>query len=443
MTSAAPSIAKKRLPEPFLALVVALVVLALAAAAGAAPDAPVPVPEPDEKAMRYYRSGNVLWVAGTAWGLVIPALFLFTGFSARIRDWAAAVGRRWFFVIAVYFLLFSVILFVVDLPLSYYAGYVREHAYGLSNQSAGAWLGDQLKGLLVGMIVGVLFLWIPYLILRRSPRRWWLYCGLAAIPFMFFVMLITPIWISPIFDKFGPMKDKALEARILDLADRAGIDADRVFEVDKSKDTETVNAYVTGFLGTKRIVLWDTLVAKFDDGEVLFVMGHEMGHYVLRHVIIGVLFFSLLVMASLYAVHRASAVLIARFKDRFGFDRLSDVGSLPLLMLLFGACMLVVAPVVNGVSRMMEHEADRFGLEITQNNRDAATAFVKLQKENLGNPRPGLLYKLWRSLHPTLGDRIDFANAYRPWEAGAPLRYGHLFAATAGTPTGDGAGGGG
>ncbi len=398
-----------------------------ATAAAAAQHAPVPVPEPDEKALRYYRSGNVLWAISVAWGLLIPALFLFTGFSARLRDLAVAIGRRWFLVIAVYFILFAAIIFVIDLPLAWYEGYVRQHAYGLSNQGAGQWLGDQLKGLLVGVIVGVLFLWIPDLLLKKSPRRWWLYCGLAAIPFLFLMMLVAPIWISPLFDDFGPMKDRALEARILGLAERAGIDGGRVYEVDKSEDTETVNAYVTGFLGTKRIVLWDTIIRKLDQDELLFVMGHEMGHYALRHVIIGVLFFSLLVMGTLYVVHRASAVLLGRYKDRFRFDRLSDVASLPLLMLLFSVCSLITAPVANGVSRLMEHEADRFGLEITRDNRHAATAFVKLQKENLGNPRPGVFYKLWRASHPTLGERIDFANAYRPWERGQALRYERYF----------------
>ena len=125
----------------------------------------VPVPEPSAKALAYYRSGNVLWGITTVWGLLIPALFLFTGFSASIRAWAQRLGRKWFFVVNLYFVVFSLLTFVLALPLDYYVDYVREHAYGLSNQMLGKWAGDTLKGLLVGLVPGMLFLWAPYLLL--------------------------------------------------------------------------------------------------------------------------------------------------------------------------------------------------------------------------------------------------------------------------------------
>jgi Zn-dependent protease with chaperone function len=388
---------------------------------------PVAVPEMSEKTRRYYESGNVLWFVNRVWGLLIPALFLFTGFSAKIRNWAQQLGRKWFFVIGLYFIIFTAINFVIDLPLSYYQGFVRQHAYDLSNQTFGKWFGDSLKALMVGIAGGVLFLWIPYLLLKKSPRRWWLYTGMLMVPFLFFVMLISPVWIAPLFNKFGPMNDKALETKILALAEQAGIEGSRVYEVNKSIDTKAVNAYVTGFMNTKRIVLWDTIIAKLKEKELLFVMGHEMGHYVLGHVVKSILFFSLLIMATLYAAYRTAGGLINKYKDRFGFDQLSDIASLPLILLLVSVFTLIITPLALTFTRYQEREADRFGLEITQSNHAAATAFVKLQQENLGNPRPGLLYKLWRASHPTLGERIDFCNEYRPWEKGEALKYGELF----------------
>lgn len=387
---------------------------------------PVAVPEPSEKAMRYYHSGNILWLINLLWGLLIPALFLFTGFSARIRNWAQKIGRRWFFVVGVYFIIFSVLNFIIDFPLSYYQDFVRQHAYDLSNQTFGKWFGDALKSLLVGMMIGVLFLWVPYLLLRKSPQRWWLFTGILVVPFLFFFMLISPVWIAPLFNKFGPMQDQALEAKILALADRAGIEGSRVYEVNKSVDTKAVNAYVSGFLDTKRIVLWDTIIAKLDEQELLFVMGHEMGHYVLGHVVKGILFFSVLILLTLYAAHRVSGGLLRKYQARFGFNQLSDIASLPLLLLLINMFSFIVMPIALTFTRYQERESDRFGLEICQNNHAAATAFVKLQTENLGNPRPGWLYKLWRASHPTIGERIDFCNEYRPWERGEPLRYGDL-----------------
>ncbi len=354
-------------------------------------------------------------------------MFLFTGFSARIRTWAQTLGRKWFFVVGLYFAIFSVITFAIDLPLSYYQGFVRQHAYGLSNQTFGKWLSDSLIGLAVGVAVGALFLWVPYLLLKRSPRRWWLYTGLLTMPFLVLMILVQPVWIDPLFNTFGPMKNKALEADILALADRAGIEGGRVYEVAKSEDTKVLNAYVTGFGNTKRIVLWDTTIARLDEQELLFVMGHEMGHYVLGHIWKSILFFAAVIMATLFAIHKTAGWLIARFQERFGFTELSDVASLPLILLLFSAYLFVVTPGVLAFTRSQEHESDRFGLEILQNNHAAATAFVKLQTENLGIPRPHWLVRLWQASHPTLGERIDFCNAYRPWTKGEALRYGHLF----------------
>jgi len=395
---------------------------AMAAGGGEQSSGPVAVPVMSEKAQSYYSSGNVLWFVNLLWGFLIPALFLFTGFSARIRTWAQRLGKKWFLVIGLYFIIFAVFNFIIDLPLSYYQDYVRQHAYDLSNQTLSKWFGDGVKSLLVGMVMGVLFMWVPYLLLKKSPTRWWLYVGLLMIPFLFFIMLVNPIWVDPLFNDFGPMHNKKLEAQILALADKAGISGGRVFEVNKSVDTKTVNAYVTGFWNTKRIVLWDTIIAKLDEQELLFVMGHEMGHYVLHHVIKSILFFALLIMLSLYGIYRTAGLLLHKHQARFGFDRLDDVASVPLMLLLFSFFTFIITPMAIAFTRYQEHESDRFGLEITQQNRPAAMAFVKLQAENLANPRPGLLYKIWRASHPTLGERIDFCNTYHPWASGQPMK---------------------
>ncbi len=387
----------------------------------------VEVPQPSDKAMRFYQSSHLLWFINRAWGLVIPGLFLFTGWSASIRRWAQRLGPSWFLTVGIYFLIFYSLLYLLGLPLAYYQGFVRPHEYGLSNQTFAKWLGDSLKALMVGLIGGLLFLWVPYLLLRWSPQRWWLFTSLVLVPLIFLIVMIVPIWVEPLFNDFHDMTDKALEAKIQTLAERAGIEGSRIYEVNKSVDTKALNAYVTGFLNTKRIVLWDTLIAKLNERELLFVMGHEMGHYVLGHIVQGILGYSLLVLAGLYFLHRASGTLIRRYRARFGFDQLADIASLPLLLLLLNLFFLGASPLEKACSRWIEHEADRFGLEITQDNYAAARAFVVLEEENLGNPRPGVLYKLWRATHPPIGERIDFCNEYRPWEKGEPLHYGHLF----------------
>jgi Zn-dependent protease with chaperone function len=387
----------------------------------------VSVPEPSEKAVRYYQSGNVLWLALTAWGLVLPSFILLTGLSAQIRNLARRWGRNWFFTIEIYAIIFFSLTYLLGFPLEYYAGYVRQHEYGISNQTFGKWLYDSV--LSRGIIIAIVCLvgWIPYGLMLKSPRRWWLYTSAVLLPLIFAGAMIVPVWISPLFNRFGDMKNKDLEAKILALADRAGIEGGRVYEVDKSVDTKAVNAYVIGLLGTKRIVLWDTLLEKLPEKEVLFIMGHEMGHYVLGHLVQGILVASGLVVVTLLFVHLASGPIIHLFALRFGFNRLSDIASLPLVILLVNFALLFVMPVGLAFSRHVEHEADRFGLEITQDNAAAAKSFVALQKENLGMPRSHWFFELWRGSHPSLGDRIDFCDEYRPWETGEPLRYGYLF----------------
>lgn len=386
----------------------------------------VTVPEPTPRALDYYRSGNALWAVGTLLGLLLPALLLWTGWSARLRTLAFRVGRRWLPSLMVFALLFTGVMALLGLPFSYYVGFVRQHAYGLSSQTLEKWATDWAKGVVVSGIGLALVVWIPYLLLRKSPRRWWLYAGLASIPVATLVLVVSPILVDPLFNDFGPLRDPLLERRILALARQGGIPESRVFQVNKSVDTKRVNAYVTGVGRTKRIVLWDTLLDKLEPDQVVFVVAHEMGHFVLRHVLALIGLTAGLALLSLYLIHRVAGRLIRRFGQRFGFTQLSDPASLPLLVLLGTIVSLVTTPLLLAFNRYQEHEADRFALELTRDNRAAATAFVRLQEENLAVPRPGALFMLWRGSHPALGDRVDFANRYRPWASGEPLRYERL-----------------
>ncbi len=378
---------------------------------------PVPVPEPSPVAREYYRTGNGFWLLNRAWGIVIPALFVFSGFSTRLRMLAVRLGRGWFLTIGFYMIMFLAVMYAIDFPLSYYQGYVRQHAYGLSNQTFARWLRNSVVRLGVDMAVAFAIAWIPYLLIARSPRRWWIYMALLSVPFLFATMLVMPLVYDPLFNTFGPMKNKELERSILTLAGRAGIAGSRVFEVDKSADTNAVNAYVTGFWQSKRIVLWDTLIKKLDERELLVVMGHEMGHYVLGHVVRSILMSSIITLLGLFLVDRAGRWLVSRYHQQFGFASLADVASVPLLVMLLEVVFLILSPAALAFSRYQEHEADRYSLDLTRANHSAATAHVKLQAENLSNPRPGWLYKVFRSTHPSAGERIDFANSYHPWRA--------------------------
>jgi Zn-dependent protease with chaperone function len=397
--------------------------------AGAASSASlrVPVPPPSATAMQFYRSGNILWGVRVFWVMLVPAAFVFSGASARLRDFVLRRTQRRAVMVALFFILFATLLFLINLPLRFYLGFIRLHAYGLSNQSGSRWLADSLKEFSVNLAVGVVLVSVLYFFLRRCGRYWWIWVWLTAAPLMLLGVLFQPILYDPLFNDFGPMKNRVLAKKIISLAERAGIHESRVFEVDKSLDTKTLNAYVTGAFGSKRIVLWDTVIVRLDEDELLAVVAHEIGHYVLGHVWKGCACFLVLLAVGLWALSRLAPNLMARFKTRLGFDNLADVASLPLLLLLAHLLSLVLTPVGNIYSRHVEHEADRFALELTHLNRAGATGSVKLLRDNLAVPNPGSFYRIFRSTHPASGERIEFFNDYRPWETGAPLRYRKYF----------------
>ncbi|HLQ22951.1 MAG TPA: M48 family metallopeptidase, partial [Gemmatimonadales bacterium] len=292
---------------------------------------PVPVPEPTPLALRYDFGNNVLWVVDTLVGLLVPGVILFTGWSARLRTWAARVtGGRPRMTLLLYVAAFVVLTSLATVPLDFYESFMREHAYGLSNRTLGKWLGDSVKALVLSSLVAPLGALLLYRLVRWSPRRWWLWSTAAALPLLAFVYLVVPIWISPLFNKYGPLDDKTLEASILAEARRAGIEGSRVFQVNKSVDTKAISAYVTGFGASKRIVLYDTIIEKLTPEEIRFVVGHEMGHFVLRHVLLGLMGSWLLLGISLFTIARVADGLLTRYGTRFGFDRLDDPASLPL-----------------------------------------------------------------------------------------------------------------
>jgi Zn-dependent protease with chaperone function len=387
----------------------------------------VAVPEPSPKGVSFYHSTIRLIAVLVLWSFLIPAGFLFTGFSAKLRSWAERLGRRWYFSYAIYCTAFCLIYFLLMLPLAFYGGFIRPHHYDLSNQSFARWLYCSVQDAAILLVGGLALGWIPFFVIKKSPRRWWLYLALLAPLYLCFTMWIQPVLIAPLYHRFTPLQNKELEAKILAEAARAGIQGSRVYQVNTSVDTKVEDAYVTGFMGTKRIVLYDTLLQNMNEGELLFVMGHEMGHYVLWHVVKGIAFESLLILASLYLAYLLAGPVIRFFKNIWGFAAPSDFAAMPLGLLAFCFFCFVGLPIDMAFSRHIEHEADRFGLELTHENHAAATAFVRFTKVDLGLPRPGAIFMTWFGSHPCIADRIEFCNSYHPWETGQPSKYEKYF----------------
>ncbi len=370
-------------------------------------------PERQKLRTDYARFGNIWRFVDFIASVLILCLILFTGLSAKMRDWAKVAHRK-FFVLWLYLAIFLVIDFVINFPLDYYRNFVVELDYGFMNQSFFDWLREDLLSLGLSLLIGIIPAFVLYFVIERF-KRWWLVFSVGAIPVMVLFIVVGPVLISPLFNKFEPMKDKKLESELLALADKAGIQGSHVFEVDASKQSSKINAYVTGLFSTKRIVLYDTLIKGFTTDEIKFVMGHEMGHYVLNHVWLGLGIAWLLLVILLWLAEKTIHGLIHRFRGKFKFERLEDIASLPLVMLSLTVMMFVMQPINNTVSRAMEHRADQFGMDITGVSGEvAATAFDKLGAYNLSDPNPSPIIEFWFYSHPALQKRMEFVRSYRP-----------------------------
>ena len=349
---------------------------------------------------------------------------LFTGLAQRFRDLAHALARGRWLRMLIFFSLYTVVMALVLLPLDWYEGWALEHRFGLSEQSLGAWALDELKalGFLIVAVGVVPVLALAWHAVEGSPRRWWLWLSIGALPVIAASVLLQPLVFEPLFNKFTPLENASLRRDILALAARAGVPARDVYQVDMSKRTKKVNAYVSGFGGSQRIVIWDTTIQQMSRDEILFVMGHEMGHYVLHHIWKGLLLAWLGTFAVFWLTAWFARALLGRFGGRWGVHSLGDVAALPLLIAMLGWVNWLGEPISNYVSRAIEHEADVFALEITHDNDAGARSFLELAQGNRSDPEPAVWVEVLLYTHPPLADRIRFALGYRPWERGEPSR---------------------
>lgn len=360
-------------------------------------------------------------------GILIGLLVLFSGLAAKLRDIAAALGRSRWVQLLVVLTLFTLVTMVLSFPLAWYGDYALEHQYGLSAQSFGGWLADLLKEAAVGIVfLGVVpILALAFRVIERRPRRWWLWFAVATLPLTIASVLIQPLVVDPLFNKFTPLANRQLETRILELARRADIPARKVYQANKSEQTKTYNAYVNGFGVSQRIVLWDTILHGMDQDEILFVMGHEMGHYKLGHIWKGVVATAIGSFAFFWVIAWLARLAVRRFGHAWGFHELHDPASLPLLLTLISLVAFLSQPIVNGYSRSVETQADVYGLEITRDNDAAARAFLALGSQNKSNPDPPAWIRFALYSHPTMSERLRLAMTYHPWKEGKPNRYYH------------------
>lgn len=364
-------------------------------------------PELSEDVYSLRKDSLNLWAIRLILEFLIPILFLTSRLSYRIRFFVE--NQRSLFITGFFYaLVFFTLMFLINLPLNYYGSFILSHRYGLSNQSFLRWMELSLKGFLVNDLSLSLFIFIPFYIIGKSPKTWWLKLSLILIPVIIFMIFVSPMFIDPIFNKYSPMEDENLSQGIEDVLNKVGINDADIYVVDKSKDTKTMNAYMTGILASKRIVFWDTTINNLEQEEVISIAAHEIGHYVEKHIWKNILLNSIGLIIMLFLTYKTSNWVLKLSKGSFGVKSLSDMSAIPLLILVLNFYSFLGMPISNYVSRYMERQADTYEIVLTSNRDSAVSAMEKLNKQSLGLPRPSNIYKVWYHSHPTLEERLDF-----------------------------------
>jgi STE24 endopeptidase len=387
--------------------------------------------ERQAKAVAYSRAGYTLYFISYFLSGLLLFLILRLGWAAKFRDIAEnASDKKWIQGFVFVPLLFLTIG-VLKLPVHLYWHALSLH-YEQSIQGWGSWFWDWTKGELLDTVFGIVLVLILFAVMRRSPRRWWLYFWFPAVLILFGLIVITPLVIDPLFNRFEPLSDKHadLVAAIENLTKHAGvpISRDRMFLMVASQKTNAINAYVTGLGASKRVVIWDTTIQKMSNEEALFIVAHELGHYILGHVRQGFLVGAAGLLLALYLLFRGLHWALDRWGKDWKLYGQEDWASLAVLLLLLQALLFVSSPVISGYSRMQEHAADVYGLEVIHglvpNSEEvAAHAFQVLGELDLSDPNPPPFITFWLYSHPPLAERLVFAHSYDPWSKGESPKY--------------------
>jgi STE24 endopeptidase len=346
---------------------------------------------PADKAARsdaYFEGGYWLILWDFLYGVVVSLLLLNLRWSARMRDLAERVTRFKPVHTFVYWLQYLVLTTILIFPLTVYEDYFREHKYGLATQTFGPWMGDQIKSLGVGIVLGGVLTMLLFGVVRRFPRTWWIWGVVVTILFSTFTALIEPVYIVPIFNKVTRLDDPKIVDPILSMARANGIPANDVYEIDASRQTTRIGANVSGFANTMRITLNDNLLRRGSPEEIQAVMGHEMGHYVMHHIYVGIMFFSILTVLAFACLRWALGWTLQRWGEKWQIRGVDDVAVVPLVVLLGLVFIFVTTPISNTFSRTLEYEADMYGLNTSRQPDGFAQAAVHLGEYRKMSPGP-------------------------------------------------------
>jgi STE24 endopeptidase len=365
-------------------------------------------PERQKRAKQYSRINRRLMVLDLIIGGLYILAWLVFGWSEALKVWLLGFTTNEWLLLFLFVMVIGGIMFLINLPLSYYQGYILPHRFDLSTQNLSGWITDQVKGILIGGIIGMIVLEIIYAILRIFPTLWWLWAAVILLIFNVILANLAPTLLMPLFNKFIPLGEEHAELadRLMLLAKRSGTYVRGVFKFDMSRRTKQANAGLTGLGNTRRIIIGDTLLSEFTTDEIETIMAHELGHQVNKDIPLGIIFGSLTTLIGLFL---ASLGLNWGVKA-LGFTGLADIAAFPLFLLVLGLYSLVTMPLENSFSRWRERRADEYALSLTHNGIAYASALKRLANQNLADADPEAWVEWLLYSHPALGKRIAMAE---------------------------------
>lgn len=364
-----------------------------------------------ERSNAYFEGGYWLILWGSLIGVVVHWMMLRFGWSASWRDWARRMSRRPWLQTMLYAVPFTIAGVVLALPWTIYTGYWREKQYGLMNLSFVGWLGEQAIGLAIAVVVTAIILAIIFAVIRRAPRTWWLWGAGTVSLFLFFFVAIAPVFVSPLFNKYTAMPEGSIRTEILAMAQAQQIPADNVYVFDASKQSDRISANVSGLGPTIRISLNDNLLRRSSPEGVKAVMGHEMGHYVLNHVVWGILFFAGVLFLAFWLIHWSVPRILRRKGAEWRIESIADPAVTPLFAILVTALFFVLTPITNSFTRTIESQADWFGLEAAR--EPDGFAEVAMQLSEYRKIEPSALEEALFYDHPSGRTRVRMAMDWK------------------------------
>lgn len=367
-------------------------------------------PEQKEKSDAYFEGGYWLVLWNLLYGIGVAWIFLSKGLSQKIKSIASrvkSVNLQNFLYIAMYF----VAAYILSYPINFYEGFYREHHYDLSNLSFGGWMIEELKGLLISLLLGGLLIMGIYSAMRRLKDNWWKWAG----GFSFFVLIILffigPVFISPLFNTYTSLADERVKESILSMARANSVPVDNVYQFDASKQSDRISANVSGIGSTIRISLNDNLLNRCTPEEVKAVMGHELGHYVLNHVYEGLVYFTVIMFVGFGFVNWSFHKVVNRWGEKWSIKEISDISGLPLFIVLFSVYFFFARPFINSIVRTNEMEADVFGLNAAREPDGFASVAMKLSEYRKIDP--GYLEEMLLFDHPSGRTRVNTAMKWK------------------------------